>query len=37
METIRTRGAHGHNHLEAVAMNYNEDVLVVVGDGKLRC
>jgi regulator of RNase E activity RraA len=36
METISTRGAQGHNHLEAIATNTNGDVLVVVGDGKLR-
>jgi regulator of RNase E activity RraA len=36
METIRTRGAQGHSHLEAVATKTNGDVLVVVGDVKLR-
>jgi hypothetical protein len=36
METIRTRGAQEHSHLEEVVMKTNVDVLVVVGDGKLR-
>jgi hypothetical protein len=36
METICTRGAQEHSHLEAIATNTNGDVLAVVGDGKLR-
>jgi hypothetical protein len=36
METIGTRGAQGHNHLEEVVTKTNGNVLVVVGDGKLR-
>jgi hypothetical protein len=30
------REAQGHNHLEAVAMKTNRDVLAMVGDVKLR-